>query len=124
MSQPVLQIQPATENKIAETESTSTRRAFLGVATAAGLCYAGAIGYPVYRYLASPAEMAANETAVTEVALDKAQDLPVASALMFKFGSSPAMLIHGADGLHPSRLHRQVRAGAQPHSLLLPRRSL
>jgi len=41
--------------------------------------------------------MAANETAVTEVTLDKAQELPVASALMFKFGSSPAMLIHGAD---------------------------
>ncbi len=81
----------------ADTESTPTRRAFLGIATAAGLCYAGAIGYPIYRYLASPAEMAANETAVTEVTLDKAQDLPVASALMFKFGSSPAMLIHNAD---------------------------
>ena len=81
----------------ADTESTPTRRAFLGIATAAGLCYAGAIGYPVYRYLASPAEMAASETAVTEVTLDKAQDLPIKSALMFKFGSSPAMLIHGAD---------------------------
>jgi cytochrome b6-f complex iron-sulfur subunit len=81
----------------AETENNPTRRAFLGVATAAGLCYVGAIGYPIYRYLASPAEMAANETAVTEVTLDKAQDLPVATALMFKFGSSPAMLIHGAD---------------------------
>jgi len=82
----------------AETESNPTRRAFLGIATAAGLCYAGAIGYPVYRYLASPAEMAASESAVTEVTLDRAQDLPVASALMFKFGASPAMLIHGADG--------------------------
>ena len=41
--------------------------------------------------------MAASETAVTEVTLDKAQDLPLGSALMFKFGSSPAMLIHGAD---------------------------
>ena len=80
-----------------DVESNPTRRAFLGIATAAGLCYAGAIGYPIYRYLASPAEMAANESAVTEVTLDKAQDLPVASVLMFKFGSSPAMLIHGAD---------------------------
>jgi cytochrome b6-f complex iron-sulfur subunit len=69
----------------------------MGIATAAGLCYLGAIGYPVYRYLASPAEMAASQTAVTEVTLDKAQDLPLASALMFKFGSSPAMLIHEAD---------------------------
>jgi len=81
----------------ADSESSPTRRVFLGIATAAGLCYAGAIGYPVYRYLASPAEMAANETAVTEITLDKAQDLPLASALMFKFGSSPAMLIHNAD---------------------------
>jgi cytochrome b6-f complex iron-sulfur subunit len=81
----------------ADIENTPTRRAFVGIAAAAGLCYAGAIGYPVYRYLASPAEMAASETAVTEITLDKAQDLPVASALMFKFGSSPAMLIHGAD---------------------------
>jgi cytochrome b6-f complex iron-sulfur subunit len=81
----------------ADAENNPTRRAFLGIATAAGLCYAGAIGYPIYRYLASPAEMAANETAVTEVTLDKAQDLPLASALMFKFGSSPAMLIHNSD---------------------------
>jgi cytochrome b6-f complex iron-sulfur subunit len=85
-------------NVIAEAEDTPTRRAFIGAAAAAGLCYAGAIGYPIYRYLASPAEMAASETAVTEVTLDKAQDLPVASALMFKFGSHPAMLIHSSDG--------------------------
>jgi cytochrome b6-f complex iron-sulfur subunit len=80
-----------------DVESNPTRRAFLGIATAAGLCYAGAIGYPIYRYLASSAEMAADEAAVTQVTLDKAQDLPLASVLMFKFGSSPAMLIHGAD---------------------------
>jgi hypothetical protein len=28
----------------ADTESTPTRRAFVGIAAAAGLCYAGAIG--------------------------------------------------------------------------------
>ena len=100
MSDPVLvQSQPEVELEVPfeETESTPTRRAFLGVAAAAGLCYVGAIGYPIYRYLASPAEMAASESAVREVTLDKAQALPLASALMFKFGSSPAMLIHGAD---------------------------
>jgi cytochrome b6-f complex iron-sulfur subunit len=84
--------------QIEEAESTPTRRAFLLAAAAAGLCYAGAMAYPIYRYLASPAEMAANESAVAEVTLKNAQTLPAASALMFKFGSSPAMLIHGEDG--------------------------
>lgn len=72
-----------------------TRRSFLALAAAAaGVCYAGALTYPVYRYLASPAEMAASESAVTEVTLKDAQKLPEESVLMFKFGSSPAMLIH------------------------------
>jgi len=82
---------------IEEAESTPTRRAFVAAAAAAGLCYVGAMAYPIYRYLASPAEMAANESAVVEVTLKGAQTLATASALMFKFGSSPAMLIHGAD---------------------------
>ncbi len=89
------EILPQTEQ---DNESTPTRRAFMGVAAAAGLCYIGAMAYPIYRYLASPAEMAANQTAVSEVTLKDAHKLPAASALMFKFGSSPAMLIHGADG--------------------------
>ena len=74
-----------------------SRRGFLVAAGAAGLCYVAALGYPVYRYLASPAEMAANEAAVTEVTLKDAEKLPAGSALMFKFGSSPAMLIHHKD---------------------------
>ena len=97
MSEPTLQPETSPDATFVETESTPTRRAFVGIAAAAGLCYAGAVCYPIYRYLASPAEMAAGESAVREVTLDKAQDLPLASALMFKFGSSPAMLIHGAD---------------------------
>lgn len=76
----------------------TTRRGFMIAAGAAGLCYLGALGYPVYRYLASPAEMAANEAAVTEVTLKDAQKLPQGSALMFKFGPAPAMLIHHNDG--------------------------
>lgn len=75
----------------------ATRRGFLIAAGAAGLCYAGALGYPVYRYLASPAEMAASASAVTEVTLKDAQKLPAGSVLMFKFGPSPAMLIHHTD---------------------------
>jgi len=81
-----------------ENGEAKTRRAFLAAAGAAGVCYAAALGYPVYRYLASPSEMALSAAAVTEVTLKDAQKLPAGSALMFKFGPSPAMLIHHADG--------------------------
>jgi cytochrome b6-f complex iron-sulfur subunit len=79
------------------TDETTTRRGFLAVAVAAGVCYAGALAYPIYRYLASAAEMAASEAAVTEVTLKDAQKLVAGSAMMFRFGSSPAMLIHNSD---------------------------
>jgi len=77
---------------------TRTRRAFLAAAGAAGIGYAAALGYPIYRYLASPAEMAASTSAIAEVSLKDAQKLPAGAVLMFKFGSSPAMLIHQQDG--------------------------
>jgi cytochrome b6-f complex iron-sulfur subunit len=76
----------------------NTRRAFLVAAGAAGLLYTAALGYPIYRYLASPAEMALSATAVTEVTLKDAHKLPLGSVLMFKFGTAPAMLIHHEDG--------------------------
>lgn len=75
-----------------------TRRAFLAAVGAAGLAYTVAMGYPIYRYLASPQEMAASIAAVTQVTLKDAQKLPLGSVLMFKFGPSPAMLIHHEDG--------------------------
>ncbi len=74
-----------------------TRRAFLAAAGVAGLAYTAALAYPIYRYLASPEEMAMEATAVTEVTLKDAQKLPAGSVLMFKFGSSPALLIHHTD---------------------------
>jgi len=74
-----------------------TRRAFLAAASVAGIGYAAALAYPVYRYLASPSEMALSASAVTEVTLKDAQKLPAGSVLMFKFGTAPAMLIHHAD---------------------------
>lgn len=80
-----------------ESDGIASRRGFLAAAGAAGLCYMAALGYPVYRYLASPAEMAASASAVTEVTLKDAQKLAAGSVLMFKFGSSPAMLIHHKD---------------------------
>ena len=76
----------------------ASRRGFLVAAGAAGLCYVGALGYPVYRYLASPIEMASSASAITEVTLKDAQKLVPGSVLMFKFGTAPAMLIHHLDG--------------------------
>jgi cytochrome b6-f complex iron-sulfur subunit len=75
-----------------------TRRFFLGAAGAAGILYTAALAYPIYRYLASPEEMALSATAVTEVTLKEAQKLAPGSVLMFKFGTAPAMLIHHEDG--------------------------
>jgi cytochrome b6-f complex iron-sulfur subunit len=62
-----------------------------------GLCYAGAIGYPVYRYLASPIERSMEATKVSEVSLPDAAKLELGAAMMFKFGAKPAMLIHHKD---------------------------
>lgn len=96
-----------------------TRRSFLWLgAGAIGAVYVGAIGYPVYKYPATPAQRSAEAAAVTETTLDGADALPVNSALMFKFGTKPAA--HSSrsrefwrDGsrLHSSGLYGQVRAG-------------
>jgi cytochrome b6-f complex iron-sulfur subunit len=75
------------------------RRNFLKFAAAGvlGAAYAGLVGYPVYRYLASPVEKAAAEGEVKEVVLDDALKIPKNAALMFKFGQKPSMLIHHDD---------------------------
>ncbi|MFA6562508.1 MAG: Rieske (2Fe-2S) protein [Verrucomicrobiia bacterium] len=76
-----------------------SRQTFLRAAVgSAGVIYAAGLAYPVYRYVASPVEKAAKESAVTEVTLKDAQKLAPGSALMFKFGSKPSMLIHHNDG--------------------------
>lgn len=76
-----------------------TRRSFLWLGMSAiGAVYVGAIGYPVYKYLATPAERSAQVAAVTSTTLDGADQLPVNSAMMFKFGTKPAMLIRHEDG--------------------------
>ena len=86
------------ENIVEEPGEQTTRRAFLAAAGAAGVLYTAALVYPIYRYLASPEEMALSATAVTEVTLKDAHKLPAGSVLMFKFGTRPAMLIHHEDG--------------------------
>lgn len=76
-----------------------SRRTFTQAAVGGvGACYVAAIGYPVYRYLATPAREAASLAAVSEVALPKAELPEPGSALMFRFGTKPAMLIHHTDG--------------------------
>jgi cytochrome b6-f complex iron-sulfur subunit len=80
-------------------EGQASRRTFVQVAAGGiGLCYAAALGYPVYCYLESPIEKAEGMAIVNEVSLPDARKLAPGSALMFKFGSRPAMLIHHADG--------------------------
>ena len=90
--------QHTVENIVPANGEATTRRAFMGIAGAAGLAYTAALAYPVYRYLASPVETASSAAAITQVTLKDAQKLPLGSAMMFKFGSSPAMLIHHEDG--------------------------
>lgn len=61
-------------------------------------CYAAALGYPIYRYLATPSIKAHSQGEVTRVSIAQ-KDIPAAgSATMFLFGSRPAMLIHHGDG--------------------------
>lgn len=76
-----------------------SRRSFVKVAVG-GVClaYAGAIGYPVYRYLNSPVEKAELLAAIKDVTLEKADELPKGSAMMFKFGPFPSLLIHHESG--------------------------
>lgn len=90
-------LEPVQKTPAESSTETTSRRGFLVAAGAAGLCYVTALGYPVYRYLASPMEMAASSSAITEVTLKDAQKLPAGSVLMFKFGTAPAMLIHHKD---------------------------
>lgn len=81
-----------------EGESRPSRRTFVKAGVGlAGAFYTAAIGYPIYRYLATPAQRAAAMAAVTEVALPGGDELPAGSAMMFKFGFRPTMLIHHAD---------------------------
>jgi len=77
-----------------------SRRGFIAGAgvCAAGLCYAGALAYPVYRYLAAPAEQAAELAAVKEVKIPEDKLPAPGTALMFRFGARPTMLIHHKDG--------------------------
>lgn len=75
-----------------------SRRGFVQVAVGGvGLAYAAAIGYPIFRYLNSPVEKSVEMASIKEVTLKDADKIAAGTALMFKFGSRPALLIHHAD---------------------------
>jgi len=81
-----------------EASDEMSRRGFVKVAVSGvSLAYLSAIGYPIYRYLNSPVEKSVAMAAVKEVTLDKADEIAKGTALMFKFGIRPAMLIHHED---------------------------
>lgn len=81
-----------------DVDEEMSRRGFVRTAVVGvTLAYLGAIGYPVYRYLNSPVEKSMAMAAVKDVTLDKADQLLKGTALMFKFGIRPAMLIHHED---------------------------
>src|SRR5262249_51778631 len=81
-----------------------TRRTAGKVLLGGATCgYAGAIGYPVVRYLASGAEVADEGAQVNEVALGKPEEVFAGAAggevgKNFAFGSKPALLIRNAQG--------------------------
>ncbi|MFA6243247.1 MAG: Rieske (2Fe-2S) protein [Candidatus Hydrogenedentales bacterium] len=80
-------------------EESMPRRVFFAAgAGLVGACYAGAIGYPVYRFLSTPAhKSAAEEAALREVSFS-ADKLPApGTAYLFKFGSHNAILIRLED---------------------------
>ena len=75
-----------------------TRRVFFKAGVGlVGACYAGAIAYPIYRYLATPAKQSAALAAIKEVVIAKEQVPPVGTALRFAFGTRPSLLIHLED---------------------------
>ena len=90
---------PALPDAPADAEPMLNRRTFgtvvLGAATTG---YAGAIGYPVARYLLSGAEIADDGPPVTEVQIGKPDDIAPGTGKNFAFGAKPALVIRGKDG--------------------------
>lgn len=104
-----------------------TRRSFVQIGVGMmGACYAGAVGYPVYRYLATPSLRARAQGQVTTVSIPQ-KDLPgPGSATMFLFGSRPSVLIHHDDGSYVAfdavctHLGCTVRFEPQNHRIYCP----
>jgi cytochrome b6-f complex iron-sulfur subunit len=65
---------------------------------AMAVCYGGALGYPIYRYLATPAVRSRLQGEVASVAIPEKSMPAAGAATMFLFGTRPAVLIHHTDG--------------------------
>jgi cytochrome b6-f complex iron-sulfur subunit len=91
---PIAAARPAAADRVPVPQRRNFLRAIAGVL---GAVYAAFLGYPVYRYLSSPLEKAAEEAATTMVTIPDALALPKGSAKMFKFGVRPSLLIHHED---------------------------
>jgi cytochrome b6-f complex iron-sulfur subunit len=64
---------------------------------AATVGYAGAVAYPIVRYLASGAAIADEGSQVSEVSLGNPDDLKPGTGKNFAFGSKPALVVRGKD---------------------------
>ena len=79
-------------------EESMPRRVFFAAGVGlVGACYAGAIGYPVYRFLSTPARQSEALAAVKEISLPPDKLPAPGTALQFLFGTRPALLIRHAD---------------------------
>ena len=59
MSEASIPVDPKLISETEADESPATRRTFLAAGSIAGFAYVAALGYPIYRYLASPVEQQA-----------------------------------------------------------------
>lgn len=97
----------------------------IGMGTVA-VCYGAALGYPVYRYLATPAVRSRLQGEITSVAIPEKNLPELGAAMMFLFGTRPAMLIHHEDGTWVSFdavcTHLGCTVGFQPknHRIFCP----
>lgn len=82
-------------NDVSGQEEPVPRRVFFKVGVGlVSACYAAGVGYPIYRYLATPAEREAELGAITEMSIPAEKLPPVNAALHFLFGNRPTILIH------------------------------
>lgn len=82
-----------------ESDNGIGRRVFVKVAVGGMACvYAGAVAYPVYKYLATPVEESILESKIKAIDIAERDVPPPGQSTMFMFGPHPAMLIHFADG--------------------------
>jgi len=89
---------PQKKAVVVENTDLISRQTFVKMAIGGlGVCYAAAVGYPVYRYLGHYVEKAQSGAAISEVLLKDALKLPKGASMIFKFGAKTCILIHHLD---------------------------